>query len=214
MAFGILQATQVTNSSMKLSKPFIFTGASIVIFLFLCFSVIGSYNSLVSKDQAVNAAWAQVQTDYQRRSDLVPNLVATVKGAANFEQSTLTQVVAARSKATQVTIDPTNITPESLKQFDEAQSGLTGALSHLLAISESYPSLTATQNFRDLQVQLEGTENRIAVSRRDFNTAVQAYDVSISSFPNSLFAGLAGFKYKPYFQADAASQQLPSVNFQ
>ncbi len=175
---------------------------------------ISSYNNLVQKQETVNQAWAQVENQYQRRSDLVPNLVNTVKGAANFEQETLTQVIEARSRATsvQVTADDLN-DPQKLEQFQQAQSQLSGALSRLLVTVEKYPELQANKNFRDLQVQLEGTENRIATERMRFNEAVQSYNTSIRTFPNSIFAGIFGFDNKAYFEADEGTQDAPEVNF-
>ena len=171
------------------------------------------YNSMVGLDENVKNKWANVQSDYQRRADLIPNLVNTVKGAANFEQETLTQVIEARSKATSVQIDPTNITPEKLAEYQQAQAGVTSALGRLLAVVENYPDLKANQNFRDLQAQLEGTENRIKVSRNDFNAAVQEYNSSVRRFPNNIFAGMFGFSVKEGFKAEAGSEKAPSVNF-
>lgn len=171
------------------------------------------YNRLVNKDENVKAKWSNVQSDYQRRSDLIPNLVNTVKGAANFEQETLTKVVEARAKATSVNINADNLTPEKLAQFQQAQTQLSGALGRLLAVAENYPQLRATQNFQDLQAQLEGTENRIKVSRNDFNAAVQDYNTSARSFPNNIFAGMFGFRPKQGFEADPGSERAPSVDF-
>lgn len=175
---------------------------------------ISSYNGLVQKQETVNQAWAQVENQYQRRSELIPNLVNTVKGAANFEQETLTQVTEARSRATsiQVTAEDLN-NPEKLAQFQQAQSQLTGALSRLLATVERYPELKANQNFLDLQSQLEGTENRIATERMRFNQAVQTYNTSIRTFPSNIFAGLFGFDNKAYFEAEEGAQEAPEVNF-
>ncbi len=154
-----------------------------------------------------------MQSDYQRRSDLIPNLVNTVKGAANFEQTTLTNVIEARAKATQVQINANDLTPENLAKFQQAQAGLSGALGRLLAVAEAYPDLKATQNFRDLQAQLEGTENRIKVSRNDFNAAVQEYNQTVRSFPNNIFGGMFGFHAKAPFQSDPGSEKAPNVNF-
>lgn len=195
---------------MKNSKILIGVGAVILVLLLL---VLGSYNSLVQKDQAVTASWAQVEADYQRRSDLVPNLVATVKGAANFETSTLTAVVEARAKATSIQIDASKLTTENIAAYEKAQSGLSGALGKLLAIAEAYPTLTATESFRGLQTQLEGTENRIAVSRKDFNNAVKSYNTSIKTFPNAVIAPMFGFVPKAYFEAAEGSETAPQVNF-
>jgi LemA protein len=171
------------------------------------------YNSMVTLDENVKAKWANVQSDYQRRNDLIPNLVNTVKGAANFEQETLTRLVEARAKATSVQIDPTNLTPEKLAEFQQAQAGVNSALGRLLAVVENYPDLKANQNFMDLQKQLEGTENRIKVSRNDFNTAVQGYNATVRKFPNNIFAGLFGFKVKDGFKADPGAEKAPEVKF-
>jgi LemA protein len=171
------------------------------------------YNSMVKLDENVKAKWGNVQNSYQRRADLIPNLVNTVKGAANFEQETLTRVVEARAKATQTVIDPTNLTPENQARFQQAQGELSGALSRLLVTVERYPELKATANFTALQTQLEGTENRINVARNDFNTSVQEYNQVVRRFPNMLFAGAMGFPVRQPFQADAAAQTAPTVNF-
>ena len=178
-------------------------------------AIAGGYNSLVQSSTTVDAAWAQVQTQYQRRADLIPNLVRTVEGAANFEKSTLTDVVNARANATKVTIDPSKAPtdPEKLRQFEQAQNALTGTLGRLLAVSERYPELKANSNFRDLQAQIEGTENRIAVARRDFNNTVQRYDAQIRSFPTVIYAGWFGFLPKPYFQIVAGAEAAPTVSF-
>ncbi len=176
---------------------------------------VGGYNRLNSLSQGVDSSWAQVQNDYQRRYDLIPNLVSTVSGAANFEQSTLEAVTKARASVGQVNINPAAAPtdPQKLAQFQAAQDHLGSALSRLLVVSENYPQLKATANFRDLQAQLEGTENRIAVSRRDFNNAVQAYDTSVKSFPALLYAGAMGFQTKPYFNATAGAETAPKVDF-
>ena len=171
------------------------------------------YNSMVKLDENVKAKWANVQSDYQRRSDLIPNLVNTVKGAANFEQETLTRVVEARAKATQTTINPGDLTPENLQRFQQAQGELSGALSRLLVTIERYPDLKANQNYLSLQTQLEGTENRIKVSRNDFNTSVQEYNQVVRRFPNVLYADIFGFSVKQPFQADPGAQNAPTVNF-
>ena len=171
------------------------------------------YNTLVNQDQNVKAKWGNVQSEYQRRSDLIPNLVNTVKGAADFEKSTLEAVVNARAKATATTIDPANLTPENIAKFQQAQGELSGALSRLLVTIEKYPDLKANQNFRDLQAQLEGTENRIKVARNDFNAAVQTYNTAVKTFPAVLYAGLFGFKEKGYFAADPGSENAPKVDF-
>lgn len=171
------------------------------------------YNKLVTQDQNVKGKWGNVQSEYQRRADLIPNLVNTVKGAANFEQETLTKVVEARAKATQTTINPGDLTPENIAKFQQAQGELSGALSRLLVTVERYPELKANANFTALQTQLEGTENRIKVARNDFNTAVQEYNTSVKVFPNNIFAGMFGFQEKGYFAADAGADKVPTVDF-
>lgn len=171
------------------------------------------YNNMISLDQNVKKVWGNVQSEYQRRSDLVPNLVNTVKGVADFEKSTLTEVTNARARATQMTIDPANLTPENIAKFQEAQGQLSGALSRLLVSMEKYPELKATQNFSELQTQLEGTENRIKTARNDYNAAVQDYNTSVKKFPNNLLAGMFGFSEKGYFAADAGAEKAPSVDF-
>ncbi len=172
-----------------------------------------SYNSMVQLDENVKGKWGAVQTQYQRRADLIPNLVATVKGAANFEQNTLTAVIEARAKATSVQVDPTKLTPESIQQFQAAQGQLSSALGRLLAVSENYPQLRANEAFMGLQTQLEGTENRITVARKDFNDAVQQYNTKIRTFPANLTAKMFGFSEKGYFQAEAGSDKAPKVQF-
>ena len=172
-----------------------------------------SYNSMTSMDENVKSKWGQVENDYQRRADLIPNLVASVKGAANFEKSTLTDVINARAKATQVQVDPTKLTPEAIQKFQSAQGELSGALGRLMVITENYPDLKSNQNFLGLQAQLEGTENRITVARRDFNLAVQEYNSKIRSFPANLTAKMFGFTEKGYFQAEPGSEKAPKVQF-
>ena len=179
--------------------------------LLLIMIVVGSYNSMVASRESVNTAWSKVESQYQRRSDLIPNLVNTVKGAANFEQETLTKVVEARAKATQIKVDANN--PDDIAKFQQAQSEVSSSLSRLLAVAENYPQLKATENFKDLQSQLEGTENRITVARNDFNDAARSYNTKIKSFPANLLAGMFGFKERPYFEADADAKKAPSVNF-
>jgi LemA protein len=175
----------------------------------------GSYNRLVKLQQGVNSQWAQVQNVYQRRADLVPNLVATVAGAANFEKSTLTEITAARASIGQMKIDANNAptTAAQLAEFEKAQGALSSALSRLLVVSENYPDLKASANFRDLQAQLEGTENRISVERGRFNESVQAYNTAIKSFPAVFYAGIFGFNEKPYFTAAAGAEKPPQVQF-
>jgi LemA protein len=171
------------------------------------------YNGFVSLEEGVTGQWANVENVYQRRGDLIPNLVNTVKGYADFEQETLTQVIEARAKATSVTIDPTNLTPQSLAAFQQAQDGLSSALSRLLVTIERYPDLKANQNFLELQAQLEGTENRIAVERRKFNEITRGYNTSIRKFPASMIAGMTGFDQKGYFEAVEGSETAPVVEF-
>lgn len=173
----------------------------------------GSRNSFVTKEEGVASAWAQVENVYQRRADLIPNLVETVKGYATHEQSTLEGVVSARARATQVTIDPEKIDAESLRRFQEAQGELGAALSRLLAVTENYPDLKANENFMQLQAQLEGTENRIAVERKKFNEVVRDYNVTVRQFPGNIVAAMFGFEAKPYFEADESAHQAPKVEF-
>lgn len=174
---------------------------------------ISAYNGMVSMDENVSTKWAQVETQYQRRSDLIPNLVNTVKGYATHEQSTLEGVVEARSKATQVTVDPNNLTPEAIARYQKAQGEIGSALGRLLAITENYPDLKANQNFLELQAQLEGTENRITVARREFNEAAQEYNTTIRRFPRSIFAAMFGFDKRPYFEAQEGADVAPRVEF-
>ena len=186
----------------------------IIVLVILCFVwAKGAYNGMVSNQEAATKAWADVQSTYQRRADLIPNLVETVKGYAKHEQETFQNVIEARAKATQITVDPTNLTPEKLQEFQAAQGELTSALGRLIAVGEAYPDLKANENFKALQDQLEGTENRINEARNKFNTAVQTYNTGIRSFPNNIFAGLFGFNRMDKFEADAAAQKAPEVKF-
>ncbi|MFZ4375874.1 MAG: LemA family protein [Saprospiraceae bacterium] len=185
----------------------------IVAGLILLFGGCNTYNSLVNLDEDVENEWGKVQSAYQRRADLIPNLVNTVKGVANFEQTTLTQVVEARAKATSTTIDPSNITPESLKEFQQAQQGLSSSIGRLLMVSENYPELKASNNFLELQAQLEGTENRIKVARDNFNDVVTTYNKRVRRFPASLFAGIMGFSKRAQFEAADNAQDAPTVTF-
>ncbi len=173
----------------------------------------GVYNNMVTKDEGVKTAWSQVENQYQRRLDLIPNLVNTVKGYATHERETLEGVVNARAKATQTTVNPENLTEESLRQFQNSQSELSSALSRLMVVVERYPDLKANENFKELQAQLEGTENRIAVERQRFNEVAQSYNTYIRSFPNNIFAGMFGFSQKAYFTADAGAERAPVVEF-
>lgn len=179
----------------------------------LVFSMCGSYNTAVNNDENVKKSWSQVENQYQRRADLIPNLVNTVKGYANFEQQTLQAVVEARAKATSVTIQSDNLNPEKIREFEQAQGALSSALGRLLAVSENYPDLKANQNFLDLQKQLEGTENRISVERKTFNEAVQTYNSHIRKFPTNLLTGVFGFSPKGYFQAQSGAEKAPEVKF-
>lgn len=171
------------------------------------------YNTMVQLDENVKAKWAQVENAYQRRADLIPNLVNTVKGAANFEQETLTGVVEARAKATSINVDAENLTPESIAQFQQAQGALSQSLGRLLATVEAYPDIKSNQNFLELQAQLEGTENRISVERRAFIEATQQYNSEIRQFPNNLMAGIFGFETKGSFTAEAGANEAPDVQF-
>lgn len=184
-----------------------------VLVLFVGFSGCNGYNGLVKQDEVVNNAWANVQSDYQRRADLIPNLVNTVKGEANFEQTTLQNVIAARASATQIKVDAKDLTPEKLQEYQAAQGQLSQALGRLLMVTENYPNLRANDAFRGLQAQLEGTENRIKVSRNDFNAAVKDYNVKVRSFPMNIFAGMFGFKAKEGFKAEAGAEKAPEVKF-
>ena len=194
-------------------------GAIALVVLVLVLGVVGcgatsTYNSLVQEDEQVQQSWANVQAAYQRRADLIPNLVETVKGAADFEQETLTAVTEARAKATSIQVSAEDLeNPQRLQQFQQAQSALGQSLGRLLAVSENYPELRATQNFSDLQAQLEGTENRITVARRDYNNAVRQYNTEVRSFPTVIFAGLMGFEQKASFEAEQGAEQAPDVDF-
>jgi LemA protein len=195
---------------MKLSKSLIAIIAAVVIIGAWAAS---GYNSMVQEEEKATTAFANLQSAYQRRADLIPNLVETVKGYASHEKQTLEDVVNARTKATSVNIDPENLTPEKLKEFQQAQGELSTALGRLIAIQENYPDLKANENFRDLQVQLEGTENRINESRNKYNSQVQQYNVAIRSFPKNILAGLFGFQKKDKFEAEAGAEKAPKVQF-
>ncbi len=171
------------------------------------------YNRMVTLEESIAAQWAQVENAYQRRADLIPNLVNTVKGYADFEQETLTQVIEARAKATSVNVNPGELNPQSIEQFQQAQQGLSSALSRLMVVVERYPDLKANQNFLELQAQLEGTENRIAVERRKFNESVQQYNTFIRQFPRNFIANMFNFEKKGYFEADPGAEQAPEVQF-
>ncbi|GHS91800.1 hypothetical protein FACS1894174_08580 [Bacteroidia bacterium] len=196
---------------MKKSLIIIIVLVAVAAILFFWYT--GVYNKLVKSDETVTAQWGNVENQYQRRTDLVPNLVATVKGYAEHEQGTLEGVVNARAKATQVTIDPTNLNEQTMAQFQAAQGELSSALSRLLVSVERYPDLKASQNFLDLQTQLEGTENRIAYQREEFNKTAREYNTLIRKFPNNIIAGMSGFTAKPYFKAEAGAEKAPKVEF-
>ena len=195
---------------MKLSKSTIGIIAAVVIVALWASS---AYNSMVGEQEKATTAFANVQSAYQRRADLIPNLVEVVKGYASHEKETLEGVVNARAKATQVTIDPSNMTPEKLKEYQQAQGELGAALGKLIAIQENYPDLKANENFRDLQAQLEGTENRITVARQLFNESARNYNTKIRRFPNNILAGMCGFEKKPYFEAEEGASKAPKVEF-
>ena len=198
------------NTTMKKALPWIIVlGILAIIVLWIA----GMYNGFVAAEEEVESAWSQVENQYQRRADLVPNLVATVKGYAAHEQETLEGVIEARAKATQVTIDPAKATPEQLAAFQAAQGELSQALGRLLAVAENYPDLKANENFRDLQAQLEGTENRITVARQLFNESARNYNTKIRRFPNNILAGMCGFEKKPYFEAEEGASKAPKVEF-
>jgi LemA protein len=190
------------------------TISKLIVALVACVSLNScGYNTMTEKEEAVNKAWSNVENQYQRRSDLIPNLVNTVKGYAQHEQSTLTAVLEARSKATQITVNADDLTPEKLKEYQQAQGQVTSALGKLLAITEAYPDLKANENFKELQAQLEGTENRISVERRNFNEVVGSYNTYIRKFPQNIVASIFGFEKRAYFEAEAGSEKAPKVEF-
>lgn len=185
----------------------------VIIIAILPFLSSCGYNRMVTLEESISAQWAQVENAYQRRADLIPNLVNTVKGYADFEQETLTQVIEARAKATSINVNPGELNPQSIEQFQQAQQGLSSALSRLMVVVERYPDLKANQNFLELQAQLEGTENRIAVERRKFNESVQQYNTFIRQFPRNFIANMFNFEKKGYFEADPGAEQAPEVQF-
>lgn len=196
------------------NKALWITIAIIVVLLFAGYSwVKGTYNTMVTQDEGVKTAWSQVENQYQRRMDLIPNLVNTVKGYATHEKETLEGVVSARAEATKTTIDPSNLNEESMKKFQAAQGELSSALSRLMLVIERYPDLKANQNFSELQAQLEGTENRISVERKRFNETAQSYNTYIRSFPTNVLAGMFGFQPKAYFSAESGAEKAPKVEF-
>src|SRR4051812_48703216 len=192
-----------------MNRKYIIWGIVVVVVLYL----VSGYNSLVKSRESVNSAWANVQSEYQRRLDLIDNLVQTVKGSADFEKSTLEAVVQARASATSIKVDANDLTPEKLQQIQREQAQVSGALGRLLAVAENYPQLKTTEAFMKLQDQLEGTENRIKMSRNEFNEAARSYNTSIQSFPKNIFANMFGFKTRPYFEADAGAERAPKVDF-
>ena len=198
---------------MKIKRGYVTLIVIVAVVLVLFFWIKGMYNSMVRMDETVSQAWAQVENVYQRRADLVPNLVATVKGYAEHESSTLEAVVEARAKATQATVDPSSLSEDELARFMSAQNELGTAIGRLLVSVERYPDLKANQNFLELQAQLEGTENRITVERQKFNEAARSYNVTVRRFPNNIFAGMFGFEKKGYFEASEGAEQAPVVSF-
>jgi LemA protein len=208
-------ATLIKNTmeTGKINKSWIIIAVLVVAGLLVYSSIRGTYNTMVTLDERVEGQWAQVENVYQRRADLIPNLVNTVRGYAAHERETLEGVIEARSRATSVNVDPTNLTPEALQQFEQAQQGLSSALSRLMVVVERYPDLKANQNFLELQTQLEGTENRIANERRIFIELVRDYNTTIRQFPRNLYAGMFGFERKPTFQAREGADVAPVVTF-
>jgi LemA protein len=196
---------------MRRTSPvlLIFLGIVVILLFWGC----SGYNGMVQQDENVKKVWNNVQSQYQRRSDLIPNLVNTVKGEANFERGTLTDVINARAKATSIQVNANDLTPEKLQQFQQAQGQLSGALGRLLAVAEAYPNLQTNQAFQNLMAELSGTENRIAVARNDFNAAVQDYNVRVRRFPTNILAGIMGFHPREGFTADPGTQNKPNVNF-
>lgn len=194
-------------------KKWIIIAVVLLVIYIIYRSLVGTFNTMIAQEENVKQSWSQVENVYQRRADLIPNLVNTVKGYADFEQETLTGVIEARAKATSVTVSPQNLDPGAIQQFQQAQDGLSSALGRLMVVVERYPDLKANQNFLDLQAQLEGTENRIAVERKKYNESVQGYNTFIRKFPNSIIANSSGFDQKGYFEASAGADQVPEVSF-
>ena len=197
-------ATKMTSGA----KTGLIIGGILLLFVLW---LISAYNKLVKEEEKTTQAWAQVENAYQRRADLIPNLVKTVKGAADFEKGTLESVIQARAEATSVKIDPTNLNEASIEAFEKAQNGLSASLGRLLMVMENYPELKATENFKELQAQLEGTENRISVERKKFNECVQAYNLKVRRFPSNLIAKMFGFEKRPYFEAEAGAERVPET---
>lgn len=204
---------KIIKQYIYMKKSVIWTLVIVGILAIIALWGLNAYNGFIATEEELNEAWANVENQYQRRADLIPNLVATVKGYAEHEQETFEAVVDARAKATQITIDPTNATQEQLIAFQNAQGELSQALGRLIAVAESYPDLKANENFRDLQAQLEGTENRITVARQLFNETARAYNTRVRRFPNNIIAAMFGFEKKPYFQAEEGTNKAPQVEF-
>ena len=198
---------------MKIKKSWIVIGVIIILALIIYGSIKNTYNKMVQMEQNVESQWSNVENVYQRRADLIPNLVNTVKGYAEHEQETLESVIEARSKATSTNIDAGNLSPKKLKQFQQSQSALGSALSRLMAVVERYPNLKANENFKQLQAQLEGTENRISVERRKFNEAARSYNTYIKQFPQKMYANLFDFEEKAYFESEKGAEEAPDVEF-
>ncbi|MBR1808876.1 MAG: LemA family protein [Paludibacteraceae bacterium] len=196
-----------------MSKKILWTIIIVAVVAIIGFWMAGKYNSMVTEQENVETSWGQVENQYQRRMDLIPNLVAVVKGYATHEKETLEGVIEARAKATQITVSADDLTEEQLQAFQQAQGELSQALGRLMAVAEAYPDLKANENFKDLQTQLEGTENRIAVARNTFNEQARVYNTLIRQFPNNIVAGVFGFKKKPYFEADAEAKHAPKIEF-
>ena len=198
---------------MNMKKSWIIIIVVVLLVIIVYSSIKGTFNKIVGLQENVTNQWANVENVYQRRADLIPNLVSTVKGYADFEKSTLTQVIEARAKATSINIDPKNLTQQNMQQFQQSQEALGSALSRLMVVVERYPDLKANQNFLELQAQLEGTENRITVERRNYNDAARAYNTYIKQFPRNIYANMFNFSEKAYFQADKGTEKAPKVEF-
>jgi LemA protein len=213
MIINIFVNLTINQIDHKMKKGILPVIVIVVIVLLIVSWAVGIYNKIVPMNEKVATEWSNVETQYQRRADLIPNFVNTVKGAAAFEQETLTRVIEARAKATQVTVDPSNITPAQLQEFQAAQGEVSSALARLMVVVEQYPELKATQNYRDLQVELEGTENRISVARNNFNDAARAYNTYIKQFPKNLIASVTKFTQRPYFESAEGTEVAPKVEF-
>ena len=213
-SYLIVTLNKIKNATiMKIKKSWIVLIVIAILALVMYSSIKGTYNKMVGFNESTKSNWSQVENVYQRRADLIPNLVNTVKGYASHEKETLTEVIEARSKATSTNINANNLTPENIQRFQQAQSGLSSALSKLMVVVEKYPDLKANQNFLELQAQLEGTENRIAVERRKFNQSVQLYNTYIKQFPKNIYANMFDFDEKAYFKAEEKAKEVPKVEF-